>query len=291
MIPLTYHNDLGRAADAKGRCALMAEFAANGAKHLVLTDDLILQVCRTPTLYQTLQAEMAASGLDFVDSHAPFSELCNLAIPDAGLRQYMIDRQRLSLRIIHDFGVRTATMHVGRLFYENCTLADYRDAIRRSLDGLLPIAEELGVVIAVENIMRPLNTTDFLLQLKAEYPTDCLGFCYDAGHANIMQTGREQEGSQPYGNWEGWGDIQWETDVLTAMRPQIVNCHLHDNTGFHDDHLMPGLGTVDWPTVLAGLKQAPRLTSVQSEVICAKHGYSVRKVCETMSALTAGLCE
>lgn len=289
MLPLTYFNILDKADGAEGRQTLMDDFKRQGARHLVMTDALLLKIMGKPSLYGALQKEMAACGMDFVDAHAPFSEYSNLGIPDDTLRQVMIDRQRLVLRLVRDFGVKTCTFHVGRLFYPTCTLEQYRDAVQRSLDALLPVAEELQVILAVENIMRPLNTTDFLLELKREYPTPWLGFCYDAGHANIMQTGREQAGSQPYGNWDGWGDIQWETDVLSALLPDIVSCHLHDNTGFHDDHKMPGEGTVIWPKVIEGLKAAPRLLSVQSEVMYNKYGYSMEQLCRTMSTLTEGL--
>ena len=43
----------------------------------------------------------------------------------------------------------------------------------------------------------------------------------------------------------------WEHDVLDRMLPHIVNCHLHDNDGTDDQHLLPGDGTLDWTAVAA----------------------------------------
>jgi|GEM_PF-6666764 len=54
-LPLTYFFEWGN-LDERMRRSTMAEFAANGAKHLVLTDGLLKMLCGTPSLYRKLAA-------------------------------------------------------------------------------------------------------------------------------------------------------------------------------------------------------------------------------------------
>ncbi|HML49440.1 MAG TPA: sugar phosphate isomerase/epimerase family protein, partial [Clostridia bacterium] len=49
-------------------------------------------------------------------------------------------------------------------------------------------------------------------------------------------------------------------DVQTVIRevgPRLFTLHLHDNYGLRDDHLMPGLGGIDWREVLRALRESP----------------------------------
>ena len=62
-----------------------------------------------------------------------------------------------------------------------------RDAVPRSLDELIPVAEEAGVRILLENLPYdcdyPLQTMQELRPLVDGYPEDCLGLVLDTGHA------------------------------------------------------------------------------------------------------------
>ena len=69
--PVTFLYDFNH-VDEKARRWAMHEFAANGAKHLVLTEYLIGRIFYERHLADTLQEEMAAEGLSFMDAHAIF---------------------------------------------------------------------------------------------------------------------------------------------------------------------------------------------------------------------------
>ena len=85
----------------------------------------------------------------------------------------------------------------------------------------------------------------------------------------------------------GWGGKtpEWDDHILEKMLPHVVNCHLHDNHGILDDHIVPGLGNVDWDHVIPLLKTAPRLQVVTCEVIPIRTMSSVRDICESMARL------
>ena len=283
-IPITYLHEFGR-TDDRLRPYIMHEFAVNGAKHLVLSDTLIQQILARPALKNMLLEEMSAEGLTFMDAHAPFGRLLDLNCPIAEARPEMILRHKLTLEIIASMNVNTITVHIGNETpYPDYPLEVQFDAVKRSLEELLPVAEKLGIIICIENIWFQINTPERLLALKECFPTDALGFCYDAGHANLMKTGEKSEESSPVKAWCEKTPA-WDDNILEKMLPHVVNCHLHDNNGVIDQHINPGDGTVDWAHIMPLLKSAPRLKLFQSEVIPTGPKVSIRTLCETFTKL------
>lgn len=278
-VPVTYFFDFKRVNDTM-RPYVMHEFAVNGARHLVLSEDFLSKILEKREMAGVLKREMAAEGLSFCDAHAVFGPYLDLCCPVPEARPEMLLRQKLQLQIIADMGVKTVTIHVGNeTHYPGYTLQSMIDSVKSSLNELLPLAESLGVVICIENIWFQMNTPERLLEFKAEFPTDALGFCYDAGHANLMDRGRNFPDSKPY---TAWGSVppHFDHQILEKMLPHVVNCHLHDNDGITDQHVNVGLGTVDWKHVVTLLRQAPRLQVIQSEVIPVKTNVSIPEICK-----------
>lgn len=88
-------------------------------------------------------------------------------------------------------------------------------------------AEELGVILALEN-------TRFLRHLAYLYEgitSPFLGFCFDSGHASAFTPG---------------------SDPLALFGHRLVTTHLSDNLSPEagDLHLRPGLGTVDFSSLI-----------------------------------------
>ena len=293
MLPFTYLFDFEHVSD-KGRGWAMHEFACLGAKHLVLSDTLILMVMRQSTLLKTLQKEMSQEGLTFVDAHAPFSGENDLLNPYQESRPLMLERHRLAMRIAADLGVDTICIHIGNPNWfdtKQFPLAISIENVSRALDRLLPYAEELNMTICIENIWTPTTTPEQLLAFKAQFPTDALGFTYDAGHANLMAKGRGYDECAPrQQEWPAsdFSDIPWDDHILEKMLPHVVNCHLHDNYGQWDEHRCPGHGNIDWAHIFGLLKTAPRLKNLQSEVIpCARN----EAICEVVQAFQTRLAD
>ena len=277
-VPVTYLFDF-ECTDEKTRPYVMHEFASNGAKHLVLSDTMISMIMRSRKLQDQVLSEMAEEGLSFCDAHAPFGPKNDLFCADEAIRPQMLLRQKLVLQITADMGVKTITIHTGNETNQPGVPLDVQsDCVRRSLDELLPFAESLGVTVCIENIWWQINTPERLLAIKAHFPTDALGFCYDAGHANLMDKGRNFPESSPFRVW-GETPPHFDDHILEKMLPHVVNCHLHDNNGITDQHLNPGRGNIDWKKIIPLLKTAPRLAVVQSEVIPVRVRDSVRDIC------------
>lgn len=277
-VPVTFLFDFEHVSE-RMRPYIMNDFSKNGAKHLVLSDTLISQIIQTPGLEDTLLNEMASNGLSFCDAHAPFGPQLDLNCPWPEKRPMMIARLKLVLEICRYMGVDTITIHLGNNhFAPGTTLPDEAHIARmkEALSELLPVAEKLQITICIENIWFSINTPDVLNSIKAEFPTDALGFCYDAGHANIMDNGRNYATGNAWNGWKAAGKTVpvWEDRALEKMLPNVVNCHLHDNNGWTDAHKLPGSGCIDWNRIIPLLKKAPRLKAIQSEVIPVRVGVS-----------------
>ncbi len=109
-----------------------------------------------------------------------------------------------------------------------------REAVLQTLGALLPVAERVGVRIAVEVIPNALSTARQLVRLIEEEELPGLGICLDVGHARLQ------------------GDV---VEALETVAGYLVTTHLHDNRGRTDDHLLPFEGVIDWPELLIALQK------------------------------------
>ena len=115
--------------------------------------------------------------------------------------------------------------------------APYLDAVRRSLDMLTKEATRRGLRLAMENryYYHEIPTPDEAHDLLGEF--DGLYFWYDTGHSRVLHN----MGFIPCRDW------------LDGLSARLAGIHLHDVVGIRD-HLVCGLGGVDWPWVREHLK-------------------------------------
>ena len=285
MVPVTFLYDWEHPSD-HDRQTVMCEIAANGAKHLVLTDTLLKMIGRSPRLYRELPKEVEKAGLDFVDAHSPFKDDCDMCCPEPSVRTFMLAHLKLMLQIVHDFGVKTCCIHIGNVFYKGYSFEQHREATCRTLDEILPLAEKLDLTICIENQQRVCCHVDDLLYYLGKYPSRHFGACFDAGHANIMEHGMNLPKCSGTASFDELGiPPQWEHDVLDRLLPHIVNCHLHDNDASADQHQLPGRGNIEWDKLIPKLLSAPRLACIQSEVIPLRSQIPIRTLCERFREL------
>ena len=279
QVPITFLADVNGDHPENVRRLLFHAFAVNGAKHLVLNDQMIASILAHPDLAEKLTQEIHDEGLDWVDSHAMFGRYWDLNSLVPERFEQIVARKKLELRIAADMGVKTMTIHVGNSYEPDDSDGSVRtqfDNVCRSLGELLPYAEKCDVVVNIENIWTKLNTPERLLAIKAKFDTPYLGFCYDAGHANYVAKGKDLQ-------------IPNDPEVLEKMLPEIVNCHIHDNDGLFDKHFVPGTGSVDWAHVTGLLAKAPRLACIQCETLPVLLKESVRDNCDGMRKIFGSL--
>ena len=108
------------------------------------------------------------------------------------------------------------------------------EALKRSLDELIPVLEKYSVRIAVENGFS--DTFETIGMLMKDYPEKYLGITYDSGHGNIAE-GKGMDRLEPY------------KDRLQAL-------HLNDNDSSGDQHQPPFYGTVAWERLVKLLAES-----------------------------------
>jgi sugar phosphate isomerase/epimerase len=111
------------------------------------------------------------------------------------------------------------------------------DAVARSLENLLPYAQERGIRLGLENRyyvneIPDLRQADWLLQ---RFTDGVAGYWHDVGHAEVQ----ERMGFSPHRDW------------LESLGKRIAGIHIHDvlPSGI-TDHQAAGLGNVDLEMVL-----------------------------------------
>ena len=83
--------------------------------------------------------------------------------------------------------------------------------------------QKRNIVLAIENI----KSTDHLIFLLNRLQDSSVRFCFDIGHANAFTNDLHSE-------------------IWSKAFPKLHCIHIHDNDGKQDEHLLPGMGTIDW---------------------------------------------
>ncbi len=178
------------------------------------------------------------SGIRFWSVHAPFGGQNNLAHSDEKTRRRAVEFHKFILERTKAVGANCLIVHPSGAPRTESEKAKAWDWLRESLDELLPFAEELGIMLAVENMLPeaaigsdPAQLSGFL----ASYFSPHLRLCFDTGHAHIA------------GNAYLW---------LESVASSVGTYHIADNDKSRDLHLPPGYGTVPWDLIapiLAGV--------------------------------------
>ncbi len=286
--PVTYAFDL----DIQDECMrrfILHELASCGIRHLVVSSLTFREILRDFRYMDKLLIELEAEGMSFVDSHAIFGGTNDLLHHGDMYKHYSLLR-KLQINLAAGMGVDTITFHPGNDSADlEYSIDQLMDNVKRNLDEILPEAEKCGVTVCIENSWNIMSSPEGLLEIKKDFPTDTLGFCFDSGHANLLSPNAAPfDDSNARQRWALRGkEVQWEDRALEKMLPHVVNCHLHDNNAVIDQHLPPGAGSVDWKKTSALLKKAPRLKCIQCEVAMMQCGMDAASLSNIFNSMFA----
>ncbi len=268
---------------------IFAEFKANGVDNLVFNYAWFNRIFKEPDFFFTLSFLSHKYGIRLGECHAPYGDAFDLNCASMGRRAGMIEDQKTAMRYATELGSKTFTIHVGthHWMHEHMPLEETRKWAHDALEQLLPEAEKLGIVIAVENSFEATNSATEVVNLVKDFDSPFIGCCFDCGHANMMRPfpGKDNERFAKYRAAAWWQGIVEEPDTLGKMMPYVVTCHLHDNDGYIDFHALPGTGTVDWKELMPRIRQCPRLISMQTEVRTIGYDLSVRELTEKFNEI------
>lgn len=165
--------------------------------------------------------------------HAPFMDLSPGGV-DLQVRRITSKRFSDVLDFAETLNAKIVVFHSG---YDKWKF-DSRVEIwlEGSIDTWKPLvkkASEIGIKIAIENIFE--DEPSNLKSLMEEVDSKDFGVCFDTGHYHLFSRA-------PLSDW------------LEALKPYIMELHLHDNMRDRDLHLPIGDGTFDFRTLFRELQ-------------------------------------
>lgn len=120
---------------------------------------------------------------------------------------------------------------------------------QKMYSDFVPTAEEFGVCLTLESFggvtVDGVRGYDYFSNHKYmrkeldNLDTEYKAFCLDTGHTNVAVGG----GCLPL------------PDFIRYFGSRIKMLHMHDNDGVNDQHLIPGLGYINWPAVFDALDE------------------------------------
>lgn len=98
---------------------------------------------------------------------------------------------------------------------------------------LKELAQPYGVRVALENLYLNLSTPHSICRMLDALNDDYFVACVDVGHSNMINpdTGH----------------------LIRRLGSRVQALHIHDNHVEYDEHLIPGMGMVDWNSILEAL--------------------------------------
>ena len=184
-----------------------------------------------------LNQELQARNISITSVHAPFGGSNDLSNPYFIPRKRAINQHLITMGKMGIIKTPVLTIHPGsRLDLRAETQIPSREKLfRRSLEVLLKQAEKLKIKLAVENML-PMRSGEKITTIKEildEFPSPCLGICFDTGHANV-------------------GEGVMET--FNIIKDKIIDFHIHDNDGTKDMHIQPPYGNINWAEFFAAVE-------------------------------------
>lgn len=190
--------------------------------------------------------EAAKLGVSFTQSHIPFFALSFEKDPwiqgDEEKIAYFKECTRRAYIASGMLGVKYGTVHPLTDF-ENVGIREANIRYNHEFyDEFIELGIKNKVGTAYENMFVPFDrkvvarfgcTAEELVELVDSYENQYVGVCWDTGHANEMKLD------------------QYKSILLLEKR--LKNLHINDNSGTRDEHLAPGLGTIDWKRFIQAL--------------------------------------
>lgn len=221
-------------------------------------------------------------GLQVPQCHATI--LANVASPDPARRGADLALVHRDIDTCSELGIRNIVLHPGGMegAPDSATL---RETTKLRLEAFAELAahcERAGTCLAIENMcdggagvwgMRRFGAiVEEILDLIAQIGSPTLGVCLDTSHANIQRL------NQP--------------EAIRTCGDKLIALHLSDNDTSGDQHKTPLYGSVDFPGVVAALREVGYRFNFNLEIPGeTARGYATREVVALRSRYALGVCE
>ena len=111
------------------------------------------------------------------------------------------------------------------------------DQVCRSIEEMIPLAEELHFSVNVEYLPRTCigNCAAELQNIMRRFNPEHVGICMDVNH--VM---------------DRWREVP---DIIAELAPRIRTFHINDYDGIDEMHWFPGQGILDWPAIMREIRK------------------------------------
>ena len=174
-----------------------------------------------------LKEELQKRDIRISSVHAPFGEGSDLSSTGLIIRNRTINQHIAVMEKMNIIKTPVLTIHPGGRVEKEEDISLRGEIFKKSLEKLIPKAENLNIKLAVENMLptHPAHKIETLKEILDEFPSPFLGVCFDTGHANV-----------------GKGVLE----EFNVIKEKVSDCHVHDNDGTKDMHLQPPYGNINW---------------------------------------------
>ncbi len=189
--------------------------------------------CDNAESVDRVKNELTSRALVPVSFHAPFGRNIDIAATGERERGYAVWLMKQALQAAATIGCLIVVMHTsGHAANTPHEAEQLLIQLQKTLNEILPVADRLGVKVALENITPNYIGGDLnnLVKLAKKYGKMGVGICLDTSHAHL------------------WTNI---TEFIWQAGGNIITTHISDNKKQHDAHMPPGGGSINWPEVLA----------------------------------------
>ena len=163
-------------------------------------------------------------GLRIIFAHLGYQNINDIWL-DTSEGEKLVERYCRDIDACREQGIDHVMMHLCSKSQAPGPNAIGLDRFRRITDH----AKNVGVKVSFENT-KIKGYQEFIVKNIPD-----AGICYDAGHVHA----------------------HFDDDYDFSFFKGKIDCiHLHDNHGEHDEHLLPGDGTLNWQNAMKGLKSS-----------------------------------
>lgn len=183
-------------------------------------------------------------GITFNQCHFPYVEMRKPIFKQEGYAEMFFEVTRRAIIAAGMLRIPHGVTHPQSFPEVNHERKACFERNREIFDEFIELGVKCGVRTAIEN-MPPMLDGRFPLRYGMHYDDvielvdsynapEWVGICWDTGHANLARLD--------------------QTRGLHAVGSRLIALHLNDNCGDkNDEHLLPGIGTVDWQAVIQAL--------------------------------------
>jgi sugar phosphate isomerase/epimerase len=178
--------------------------------------------------------------------HAPSGRDADLSSVNRDIATNTVNLLKETAIAANDLSVPTVIVHASPFEFGREELNSRLKSLNKIVEMLVPIAEELGVKFALENV-HPGPATELIQNFLESSDSSYIGFCYDSSHDQI-------DGPKSF-------------DLLNRLKHKLITMHISDRIKPYVDHVIPGEGFIDWNALCELLKTCNLKTPLLLEVM------------------------